>query len=181
MGGSYECENLPERHGDRKNTIVPQSSFRQEPFLSFRKYLVILSMMLFGAGGDALLARGMKQASAIDIHHLVNVFTVLSNPFILLGILSLFIFMWSYMTALSFADLSYVMPATATSYVLMTLLSIFWLHEHVGPERWSGVLFIVIGVGLVAGQPWRTVDPQAAVPSDTQASMPCIDGAEERR
>jgi len=77
------------------------------------------------------------------------------------------------MTALSFADLSYVMPATAISYVLMTLLSIFWLHEHVGPERWSGILFIVIGVGLVAGEPLRTGDPPASVPA--------MDAAEEQR
>lgn len=119
-------------------------------------------MMLFGASGDALLSRGMKQAGAIDIHHMLHVFGVLANPYILLGILSLLIFMGSYMTALSFADLSYVMPATAISYVLMTLLSIFWLHEHVGPERWSGILFIVIGVGLVAGEPVRTGDPPAA-------------------
>jgi len=130
--------------------------------LSLRKYLVILSMMLFGAGGDALLARGMKQTGAIDIHHILHVFAALANPYILLGIASLLIFMWSYMTALSFADLSYVMPATAMSYVLMTLLSIFWLHEHVGAERWSGILFIVTGVGIVAGGPWRTADPPAA-------------------
>ena len=123
-------------------------------------------MMLFGAGGDALLARGVKQTAAIDIHHIVHVFTVLANPYIVLGIFSLLIFMWSYMTALSFADLSYVMPATASSYVFMTLLSIFWLHEHVGAERWSGILFIVIGVGLVAGEPHRTGDapePEAGV------------------
>lgn len=34
------------------------------------------------------------------------------------------------MSALSFADLSYVLPATAISYVVMVLLSIVWLHEH---------------------------------------------------
>jgi drug/metabolite transporter (DMT)-like permease len=141
--------------------------------VSFRKYLVIVSMMLFGASGDALLARGVKQAGAIDIHHILNVFAVLANPYVLCGIISLLIFMWSYMTALSFADLSYVMPATAISYVLMTLLSIFWLHEHVGPERWSGILFIVVGVGLVAGQPWRTGEPPETAPE--------MDAVEERR
>jgi drug/metabolite transporter (DMT)-like permease len=141
--------------------------------VSFRKYLVIVSMMLFGASGDALLARGVKQTGAIDIHHILNVFAVLANPYILFGIVSLLIFMWSYMTALSFADLSFVMPATAISYVLMTLLSIFWLHEHVGPERWSGILFIVVGVGLVAGQPWRTGEPPEEAPG--------MDAAEERR
>jgi drug/metabolite transporter (DMT)-like permease len=131
-------------------------------------------MMLFGASGDALLSRGMKQVGAIDIHHILTVFAVMGKPYILLGILSLFLFMWSYMTALSFADLSYVMPATAASYVLMTLLSIFWLREHVSPERWSGVLLIVVGVGLVAGEPWRTGEPPAAIsganPADTHGA-----------
>jgi len=141
--------------------------------LNLRKYLAILSMVFFAPTGDALLARGVKQTGAIDIHHILKVFAALANPYILLGIVCLLIFMWSYMTALSFADLSFVMPATAISYVLMTLLSIFWLHEHVGVERWSGILLIVIGVGLVAGEPWRTGDPPPAVAA--------IDTAEERR
>jgi len=64
--------------------------------------------------------------------------------------------MSSYMTALSFADLSYVMPATAISYVVMTTALHLWLHEYVSPQRWAGVAFIVIGVGLVAGGPPRT-------------------------
>lgn len=145
-------------------------------------------MMFFAAGGDAFLARGMKRAGAIDIHHILNIFAMLPNPYILLGVVSLLIFMWSYMTALSFADLSYVMPATAASYILMTLLSVFWLHEHVSLERWSGVLFIVIGVGLVAGEPWRTDAVPAAVSGmnsiDTNSAVRRsldIDGARNRQ
>ena len=124
--------------------------------MTLRKYLVILSIVIFGSCGDAFLAYGMKQSNPIDVHHLTQALFVLKNPFIILGIFSLMIFMWSYMTALSFADLSYVLPATAISYVLMVLLSIFWLGEHVSPQRWSGVVLIVIGVGIVAGGPSRT-------------------------
>jgi drug/metabolite transporter (DMT)-like permease len=152
-----------------KASIIPHHQSFGSP-LNFRQYLVIFSMMVFGASGDALLARGMKQSSAIDIHHILHVFAVLPNPYILLGIASLLLFMWSYMTALSFADLSYVMPATAMSYVLMTLLSVLWLHERVGARRWSGVLFIVIGVGLVAGEPWRTGEAPVAVAGTDEAS-----------
>ncbi len=72
--------------------------------------------------------------------------------------------MYNYMTALSFADLSYVLPATALSYVIMVLLSIFWLHEHVSPRRWSGVALIVLGVGLVAGGSSRTEDASVPIP-----------------
>lgn len=124
--------------------------------MTLRKYLVILSIVFFGSTGDAFLARGMKNVDSIDIHHLTDVFSALANPFVIIGIFFLLGFMFSYMTALSFADLSYVLPATAISYVFMVLLSIFWLHEHVSLRRWAGVAFIVIGVGLVAGGPSRT-------------------------
>jgi drug/metabolite transporter (DMT)-like permease len=113
-------------------------------------------MVIFSSTGDAFLSRGIKQAGSIDIHHVTGVFSAIANPFVIIGIFCLLAFMYSYMTALSFADLSYVMPATAISYVIMVLLSIFWLHEHVNVERWAGVAFIVIGVGFVAGGPIRT-------------------------
>jgi drug/metabolite transporter (DMT)-like permease len=113
-------------------------------------------MVFCSSTGDALLARGVKRAGSIDIHHMADVFYALTNPFVIAGIMVLLAFMYSYMTALSFADLSYVMPATAISYVFMVLLSIFWLHEHVSLQRWAGVAFIVIGVGFVAGGPLRT-------------------------
>ena len=113
-------------------------------------------MVFFSSVGDALLARGMKNVRSIDVHHVMDVMSVLASPFVILGIGFLLAFMYSYMTALSFADLSYVLPATAISYVFMVLLSIFWLHEHVGRQRWSGVAFIVAGVGFVARGPLRT-------------------------
>ena len=103
-----------------------------------------------------MLARGMKHVGSLDIHHVAGVFSALANPFVIVGIFFLLGFMYSYMTALSFADLSYVLPATALGYVAMVLLSIFWLHEHVSPQRWAGVAFIVIGVGFVARGPFRT-------------------------
>ena len=133
--------------------------------MTLRKYLVILSIVFFGSSGDALLARGMKHMDSIDIHHVDKVFSALANPFVVVGILFLLGFMYSYMTALSFADLSYVLPATAISYVVMVLLSIFWLHEHVSVQRWAGVAFIVLGVGVVAGGPIRTeIPPQGSEP-----------------
>ena len=132
--------------------------FRDATAVTARRYLVIANVAVFSALGDAFLARGMKHGGVIDIHHLASVLTVLMNPFIVIGIACLFAFMYSYLTALSFADLSYVMPATAISYVVMVLLSMLWLHEHVGVQRWAGVASIVVGVGFVARSPARTHD-----------------------
>jgi drug/metabolite transporter (DMT)-like permease len=130
--------------------------------LTLRKYLVLFAVIVFGSIGDTFLKRGMKDVGSIDIHHLGHVFTALADPFVILGILFLLAFMSSYMTALSFADLTYVLPATAMGYVIMALLSIFWLHEHVSLQRWAGIAFIVLGVGVVAGGPSRTEHPPEA-------------------
>jgi len=132
--------------------------------LTPRKYIVLLSIAVFGSIGDSFLARGMKDVGAIDVHHLVHLFSALANPWIIFGIFSLLGFMSSYMTALSFADLTYVLPATSIGYVFMALLGHFWLHEHVSPQRWAGIVLVTVGVGLVAGGQHRTEDPPMPVP-----------------
>jgi drug/metabolite transporter (DMT)-like permease len=129
--------------------------------LTLRRYLVLLSIVIFGSTGDTFLARGMRDVGTIDIHHLADVFYALANPWVIFGIFSLLLFMSCYMTALSFADLTFVLPATSIGYVVMALLGHFWLHEHVSPLRWAGVVLITAGVGLVAGGPSRTEHPPA--------------------
>jgi len=130
--------------------------------VTLRKYLVLCAVVLFGSFGDTFLARGMRDVGAIDIRHAGTLLHALGNGWVILGIVFLLGFMYSYMTALSFADLSYVLPATAFSYVILTLLSIFWLQEHVSLQRWAGILLIVAGVGVVAGAPPRTEHPDHA-------------------
>jgi drug/metabolite transporter (DMT)-like permease len=51
------------------------------------------------------------------------------------------------------------MPATAFGYVVVALLSRFWLHEHLSLYRWAGILLIVCAVGFVAGGPSLTEHP----------------------
>jgi drug/metabolite transporter (DMT)-like permease len=131
--------------------------------LTLRKYIVLLAIVVFGSIGDTFLARGMKDVGAIDVHHLAHLFSALANPWVIFGIFSLLGFMSCYMTALSFADLTYVLPATSIGYVFMALLGHFWLHEHVSPQRWAGIVLVTIGVGLVAGGHHRTEDPPAPV------------------
>jgi hypothetical protein len=60
------------------------------------------------------------------------------------------------MTALSWADLTYVLPATSLGYVLVALIARFGLHEHITPLRWVGIALIAGGVGFVAGGPALT-------------------------
>jgi drug/metabolite transporter (DMT)-like permease len=124
--------------------------------LNFKKYLVLFLVMCFGSTGDTLLKRGMVQFGAVDTHHLLRVVTALGNPWILAGIACLTIFFASYLTALSWADLSYVLPATALGYVVVTFLGKYLMHENVTTLRWLGVALISCGVGWVTRGPALT-------------------------
>src|SRR5438445_2586507 len=106
---------------------------------------------VFGAAGDSMLSHGMKQAGNVSLHHLSTLFVALLNPWVAVGILLLLAFFASYMNALSWADLTYVLPATSLGYVLLALVAKFALHEQVSPLRWLGIALISGGVGFVAG------------------------------
>jgi len=124
--------------------------------LTFRKHLVLAGVTVFAAAGDSMLSHGMKQAGSVSIHHLETAVLAVLNPWVAFGILLLLAFLASYMNALSWADLTYVLPATSLGYVLLALVAKFALHEQVSPLRWMGIALISGGVGFVAGGPALT-------------------------
>jgi drug/metabolite transporter (DMT)-like permease len=124
--------------------------------VSFRKYVLLLAVAVFAASGDVCLARGMRDFGAVSFANIGGLIPALLNPWIITGILLLICFFASYLTALSWADLTYVLPATAISYVIMALLAQRILHEHVSAKHWIGIALVTVGVGVVAGGPERT-------------------------
>lgn len=127
--------------------------------MTFRKYLVLAGVTVFAAAGDTMLSHGMKQAGNISIHHLQSLLIALLNPWVSSGILLLLAFFAAYMNALSWADLTYVLPATSLGYVLLALVARFALHEHISIMRWLGITLIAGGVGFVAGGEALTSHP----------------------
>lgn len=124
--------------------------------MSFRKYLVLAAIVLFGSFGNIALSYGMKRVGAISLARWSELFGALFNPWVALGILLLLVFFASYLAALSWSDLTYVLPATSLGYVLMALLSQWLLHENVTLTRWLGILLVSGGVGIVTRGPALT-------------------------
>ena len=124
-------------------------------------------MVVCANAGDLLLKRGMTQVGAVQLSA-----TGLSHAFLLtvlnstiwIAILFLLGFMFSYMTVVSWADYSYVMPAGAFGYAALTFLAVVFLGEAVTPRRWAGVALICVGVLLVGQTKPRTT---AAAPQVT--------------
>jgi drug/metabolite transporter (DMT)-like permease len=138
--------------------------------MTFRRYLILAIVTLTSSLGDTFLDAGMKQVGPVSLHHLGSLLIALKVPWILAGIVLLLGFFASYLTALSWADLTYVLPATSLGYVVVALLSKFWLHEQISTSRWIGIFFIVAGVGWVTRGPAYT---ESQTSETTASSRPC--------
>jgi drug/metabolite transporter (DMT)-like permease len=119
-------------------------------------------MVTFGPLGNALLSKGMKHVGTLtirtfpDLLHIL--YQVFSSGVIWLGMGSLLMFFLSYMLVLSWADYSYVQPASSFAYGVVALWGHFLLHETVTPTRWLGVLIICVGVFVVGYTQPRTTE-----------------------
>src|ERR1700685_4476496 len=124
--------------------------------MTLRRYLVLAIVAITASCGDTFLSRGMKSLPPVPLTHPAALIHALFSPCVAAGIVLLIGFFASYLTALSWADLTYVLPASSLGYVIMSLLAKFWLQERVSPMRWLGVVFITAGVGFVTRGPSYT-------------------------
>jgi uncharacterized membrane protein len=134
---------------------------RRELRLRIKTLVMILVMVVCANAGDLLLKRGMTEIGAVPMSAtgLEHAFAMtITSPTIWAGILFLIGFTVSYMTVLSWADYSYVMPAGAFGYALLTFLAVIFLHENVSLRRWIGVALICVGVLLVGQTKPRTTE-----------------------
>ena len=132
---------------------------------------VVLSVaVVANSVGSVCLSKGMKAFQPPDAQGsawLVQAAgQVVSNPWVLGGVLLLIVFLACYMAALSWADLSFVLPATAPGYILTAILARIFLQEEISPLRWAGTVLIVTGTWLVA----RTYGEQGAQGTDAVVS-----------
>jgi drug/metabolite transporter (DMT)-like permease len=116
--------------------------------------VVLLLAMLAQAGGGVYLSRGMRLLTAANRLEESDVVALIAQgltiPAIWLGIGLLGLFFVLYAAALSWADLSFVLPATAFGYVLNVACGYYFLYEAVTPARWVGSLCICLGVVCVS-------------------------------
>jgi drug/metabolite transporter (DMT)-like permease len=127
--------------------------------LSPRQYMILGLVSLCAPLGDTCLSHGMTNLPEITLAHPATLIAAVFTPWIALGIALLIGFFASYLTALSWADLTFVLPATALGNVIVALFARFWLHEAISLERWAGIVLITVGVGFVAHGPSLTERP----------------------
>ncbi len=117
-------------------------------------------MVGLNAAGNYFLSLGMRSVGETVSFSPVDYLRAMSNGWVLMGIFLLIGWLIAQLSLLSWADLTFVLPITACSYVLAALLGAFSLREHVSFSRWAGILLIFTGVLVVS----RTRPRTAPVP-----------------
>jgi len=135
-----------------------------------RLYMILGLVAICAPLGDTCLSRGMTSLPPISLAHPATLIAAVFTPWIAFGIALLIGFFASYLTALSWADLTFVLPATAFGNVIVALLARFWLHEPISLERWAGIVLITLGVSFVAQGPSLTQRP--AIEGSAKAGLP---------
>jgi uncharacterized membrane protein len=131
--------------------------------LRVKTLIVVFLMAMSGAVGNIFLKRGMDRIGAVELApaSLAHAFwQTVTSATIWLGIGFLLAFFLLYLLVLSWADYSYVMPASAFGYAVVAFLGVAVLGESVSLRRWGGVALICIGVLLVGQTRPRTTEVQ---------------------
>lgn len=117
--------------------------------------IVFLSIAVLGAsGGELSVSCAMKQVG--ELHHLsprslINFLgRAVRVKWLWMGVTLLALGFFSLLALLSWANVSFVIPATAMGYVTGALGARFLLGERLTPLRWAGIVLVSAGVALVS-------------------------------
>ena len=118
-----------------------------------RTFLFLAIVVLSGTGGDIAWTHAMKrngQVKSFTPRALLGVLRrVLQSGWMWLGIALGALAFFSLLALLSWAEVSFVVPATAANYIVGGLGAKFLLKERVSKARWAGMVLVAAGVAMV--------------------------------
>lgn len=122
--------------------------------LKFRNQIFIALLVISNTLGNLFVALGMKAMPEFEPGKIVKYAgSILSNGWFIGGVLLMIVWMVAQLSMFTWADLSYVLPMTASSYAFSAILGKFFLGEDISGPRWAGIVLVSFGVVLVAETP----------------------------
>lgn len=121
-----------------------------------RTWSCIVGVATLAIIGEVLIAAAMRRLGDLDIIRERSglagaIRAVLSSPLFLIGALCMALNFFALLFTLSVVDLSLAAPATASlTYVGNAIAAKTFLKENVDRRRWLAVLFVCVGVVLLA-------------------------------
>ena len=129
--------------------------------------------------GNFALSRGMQDFGAVVTLSPLPYLHALVNPWVLTGVFLLIGWITAQLSLLSRADLTYVLPVTASSYICAAVLGMLFLGETVSPARWAGIGMITAGVALVGMTAPRTSEIHALAFPPSIVDVPLVEGSDD--
>jgi uncharacterized membrane protein len=131
-------------------TLLPAPQ-RSKP--DVREFLLLCVIVVAGTGGELCVTRAMKQIGEVTDFRpsaLVRfIFRALVVGWLWMGIAMMTVAFFALLAALSFENVSFVVPVTALSYAAGAVGAVLFLRERISLQRWFGVLMVCAGVTIV--------------------------------
>ncbi len=119
-----------------------------------QKLIMVLFPVFIGVIGQIFLKKGMNEVGAMDFSSLQSIVPQFIKAFMNISVLAGFFFYFLsslfWMIVLSKVELSFAYPLLSVGYVAVLLASWFFFNETISLVRWGGVVFILLGVSLIA-------------------------------
>lgn len=119
-----------------------------------RSALLLAVLICASTGGEIAITHGMKatgEPARFRPRALLKFLArALRNGWFWTGVPLMALSFYALLVLLSWEPISFVIPASALSYVVGTFGAKYILGEDVSPARWAGVILVCIGVTLVA-------------------------------
>lgn len=118
--------------------------------------MALIALVLADSAGNLCLTRAMRQVGTVATLNPQELWKVLgrvlSNSYLRLGVLCMAVSFFMFIALLSWADLSFVLPATALTEPVNMLGTKFVLKEKVTKLRWISTVLICMGLILISWQ-----------------------------
>lgn len=119
-----------------------------------RVALLLATLVCASTGGEIAITYGMKAtgepARLRPKPLLIFLGRALRNGWFWTGVPLMALSFYVLLVLLSWQPISFVIPASALSYVVGTLGAKYILREQISTARWTGVVLVCAGVALVA-------------------------------
>lgn len=121
--------------------------------LTLRVFILVMLTVIMDAAGDTLVKKGLTD-TGIPYTGMGHIWQFIAgnatSGLLWLGVALFVMTFIIWITALHRTELSVMYPVSGTSYVMVPLAAIAFLHESVPIARWIGIGLITAGIVLVS-------------------------------
>jgi ceramide glucosyltransferase len=118
-----------------------------------KTFLLLCSLIVGSSLGEILSAKGMRKVGEVSFRPkalIGSLGRMIRSPYLFGGVACMAIAFFSFISLLSYADLSFIAPLTAVTYITNTLGARFFLKERISKGRWLGTLLVALGAAIVS-------------------------------